>query len=63
MKTVIWILYVVLSNANGDATSVIEMETIFESKEACKQKAISMRLYSENYGCRPAFADSDSHSE
>ena len=53
MKTIIWILYVVITNANGDPTGVVEMETAFESKAACKQKAVSMRLYTENYGCRP----------
>ncbi|MDJ0956291.1 MAG: hypothetical protein QNI91_05530 [Arenicellales bacterium] len=53
MKTIVWVLYVVISNANGDPYGVAEMETVFESKEACKQKAVAMRLYTENYGCRP----------
>ncbi len=55
MKTIIWILYVVLTNANGDPSGIVEMEMTFESKEACKQKAVSMRLFSENYGCKPQF--------
>lgn len=59
MKTITWILYVVLSNANGDPSSVVEMEPVFSSKEACKQKAISMRLYSENYGCLPRLTDAE----
>lgn len=60
MKTVVWILYVVITNANGDPSSVVEMERIFESKEACRQHAVYMRLYSENYGCRPRFEESGS---
>lgn len=54
MKTIVWILYVVIANANGDPMGIVEMETAFESKEACRQKAVSMRLYTENYGCRPS---------
>lgn len=57
MNTLVWILYVVLSNANGDVTGIVEMEGVFESKQACKEKAVTMRLYSENYGCRPVFEE------
>ena len=59
MKTIVWILYVVITNANGDLLGVTEMETVFETKEACKQKAVAMRLYTENYGCRPTIVASN----
>lgn len=59
MKPIIWILYVVITNANGDPASVVEMEPVFESKAACKQKAVGMRLYIENYGCRPVLSADD----
>ncbi len=57
MKTIVWILYVVIANANGDPFGVAEIHTVFESKHACEQRAIAMRLYVENYGCRPAYAE------
>ena len=57
MNTLVWILYVVLSNANGDVTGIVEMEGVYETKQACKEKAIAMRLFTENYGCRPVFAE------
>ena len=60
MKTIVWVLYVVLTNANGDPSGVVEMESVYDSKEACKQKAVSMRLYSENYGCRPMLTEDNS---
>ena len=59
MKTIMWILYVVITNANGDLLGITEMETVFETKEACKQKAVEMRLYTENYGCRPKIVASN----
>lgn len=58
MKVIVWVLYVVLTNANGDPSGIVEMEGTLESKEACKQKAVSMRLYTENYGCKPMFSES-----
>ena len=57
MKPIMWILYVVLTNANGDPSGIVEMEQPYDSKAACKEKAVSMRLYVENYGCRPVFGE------
>lgn len=56
MKTIVWVLYVVLANSNGDAINIVEMEQVFESKQLCTEHAISMRLFPENYGCRPRYS-------
>jgi hypothetical protein len=51
---------VVLTNANGDPSGIVEMEPRFESKVTCKEKAVSMRLYIENYGCLTVLAEESS---
>lgn len=60
MKIVSRILYVVLTNANGDPSGIVEMEPRFESKATCTEKAASMRLYIENYGCLTVLAEESS---
>jgi hypothetical protein len=60
MKIVSWILYVVITNANGDPSGIVEMEPRFDSKTTCKEKAVSMRLYIENYGCLPVLTEESS---